>query len=296
MTSTDLSSIEAWERGGAYTTFRGHRVFYRREGSGPALVCIHGYPTASWDFYKVWPALLARFDVIAPDMLGFGFTDKPPGHPYTLVEQAELHLHLLSELGIAEAHLLCHDYGVSVGQELLARHAEGLTPRLLSITLLNGGLLPEMHRARPIQKLLASRIGPLVSRLSGPGRFKRSLASVFGPETQPSDHELLQFYTLMERGGGKRAVAELIAYMAERRAHRGRWVGALLKTRVPLRMINGVHDPVSGEHLVERMEQLRPGIDTVRLPVGHYPQVEAPEAVLAAFLEFTAGVDARVRG
>jgi len=295
MTSTDVSTIEAWERGGTYTTFRGHRVFYRREGSGPALVCIHGYPTAGWDFHKLWPGLVARFDVVAPDMLGFGFTDKPAGHPYTVVEQAELHLELLAELGITEAHLLCHDYGVSVGQELLARHAEKRTPRFLSITLLNGGLLPEMHRARPIQKLLASRLGPLVSRLSGPRRFKASLASVFGPDTQPSDAELSQFYALMERGGGKRALAELIAYMAERRAMRERWVGALLKTRVPLRMINGVHDPVSGEHLVERMEQLRPGIDTVRLPVGHYPQVEAPEAVLSAFLAFTSRVDPRVR-
>lgn len=291
----DVSTIEGWERGGTYTTFREHRVFYRREGSGPPLVCIHGYPTAGWDFHKVWPALVARFDVIAPDMLGFGFTDKPAGHKYTVVEQAELHLHLLAELGVSEAHLLCHDYGVSVGQELLARRAEGTTPRWLSITFLNGGLLPEMHRARPIQKLLASRFGPLVSRLSGPRRFKTSLASVFGPDTQPSDAELTQFYALMERGGGKRALAELIAYMAERREQRGRWVGALLKTPVPLRMINGVHDPVSGEHLVDRMEQLRPGIDTVRLPVGHYPQVEAPEAVLEAFLEFTSRVDARVR-
>ena len=294
MTTTDVSTIEGWERGGTYTTFRGHRVFYRREGSGPSLVCIHGYPTAGWDFHKLWPALVSRFDVVAPDMLGFGFTDKPAGHAYTVVEQAELHLSLLAELGITEAHLLCHDYGVSVGQELLARHAEGRTPRFRSITLLNGGLLPEMHRARPIQKLLASRIGPLVSRLSGPRRFKASLASVFGPDTQPTDAELSQFYALMERGGGKRALAELIAYMAERRAQRERWVGALLKTRVPLRMINGVHDPVSGEHLVERMEQLRPGIDTVRLPVGHYPQVEAAEAVLEAFLAFTSKVDARV--
>ena len=120
------------------------------------------------------------------------------------------------------------------------------------------------------------------------------MTSVFGPDTQPTDAELSQFYALMERGGGKRALAELIAYMAERRAQRERWVGALLKTRVPLRMINGVHDPVSGEHLVERMEQLRPGIDTVRLPVGHYPQVEAAEAVLEAFLAFTSKVDARV--
>lgn len=290
----DLTQLDTWERGGTYTTFRGHRVFYRRGGAGPVLVCVHGYPTASWDWHKLWPGLVQRFDVVAPDMLGFGFTDKPKGHAYSIVEQAELHLALLAELGIHEAHLLCHDYGVSVGQELLARHAEGRTPRWRSITLLNGGLLPEMHRPRPIQRVLASPIGPLVSRLSGPGRFSRSLARVFGPHTQPTRDELNSFYALVERGGGKRALAELIVYMEERRAQRERWVGALLTTEVPLRLINGVHDPVSGGHLVDRLEQLRPGLDAVRLPVGHYPQVEAPAEVLAALLEFVARCDPRV--
>src|SRR5690606_23046056 len=131
----DVSTIEAWERGGTYTTFRGHRVFYRREGTGPTLLCNHGYPTAGCDYPKLWPELVRRFDVIAPDMLGFGFTDKPAGHAYSVVEQAELHLELLAELGLTETHLLCHDYGVSVGQELLARFAEGRTPRFRSITL-----------------------------------------------------------------------------------------------------------------------------------------------------------------
>ena len=288
------AELNAWEGAGAFTTFGGHRVFYRRQGAGPALVCVHGYPTASWDWHKLWPTLVSRFDVVAPDMLGFGFTDKPAGHAYSVVEQAELHLVLLAELGIDEAHLLCHDYGVSVGQELLARHAEGRSPRWLSVTLLNGGMLPEMHRARPIQRLLASPIGPLVAQLSGRRRFQRALARVFGPHTQPSQDELDTFFALVERGGGRRALAELIAYMAERRAQRERWVGALVDTTVPLRLINGVHDPVSGGHVVDRLEQLRPGLDAVRLPVGHYPQVEAPGDVLAALLEFVRRADPSV--
>ncbi len=286
MTHSEHTTIDAWRRAGTYTRFRGHRVFYRREGQGPALLLIHGYPTASFDYYKLWPDLVARFDVIAPDMLGFGFTDKPKGHRYSVVEQALLHVELLETLGIEAVHVLCHDYGVSVGQELLARHAEGLSPRLCSITFLNGGLLPEMHRPRPIQRLLASPIGPLLSRLSGEGHFKRTFADVFGPNTKPDDAELSAFYGLITYNDGKGALAELITYMEERRAMRARWVGALLETKVPLRMINGVHDPVSGGHLVDRMLEMRPGTDAVRLPVGHYPQVEAPREVLTAFLDF----------
>jgi pimeloyl-ACP methyl ester carboxylesterase len=75
--------------------------------------------------------------------------------------------------------------------------------------------------------------------------------------------------------------------MAERRRHRARWVGALTRTRVPLRVIDGAADPVSGAHMVARYRELVPDADAVELPgIGHYPQLEAPAAVLAAFLEF----------
>ena len=59
------------------------------------------------------------------------------------------------------------------------------------------------------------------------------------------------------------------------------------RTGVPLRVIDGAVDPVSGAHMVERYRQLIPAPDTVLLPhIGHYPQVEAPEQVLQHYLAF----------
>ena len=56
---------------------------------------------------------------------------------------------------------------------------------------------------------------------------------------------------------------------------------------IPMRLINGLDDPVSGQHLLERYGQLIPHADVVGLEgIGHYPQLEAPGAVLAAFLDF----------
>lgn len=280
-----IRTARDWERAGTYTRFGAHRVFYRREGKGAPLLLIHGYPTASFDYYKIWDALTARFDVIAPDMLGFGFTDKPPGHRYSIFEQTDLHTALLRALGIAETHVLCHDYGVTVGQELLARHAEGAVC-VRSIAFLNGGLFPETHRPRLVQRLLATPLGPFLAARSGKGQLRRSLAGVFGKDTPPSEEELDELYLLIERADGKRALASLIRYMEERRTHRARLVGALVHTRVPLRVINGVQDPISGAHMLDRLLELRPGTDVVRLPVGHYPQIEAPEAVLRASLDF----------
>ncbi len=86
-------------------------------------MCVHGFPTSSWDWHRVWPELVARFRVVAMDMLGFGFSDKPPRHDYSIAEQADLHLALLGELGIERFGVLAHDYGDTVVQELLAREA-----------------------------------------------------------------------------------------------------------------------------------------------------------------------------
>lgn len=255
-------------------------MFYRREGSGATLLLIHGYPTSSWDWAPMWPELTSRYDVIALDMLGFGESAKPRGHRYSIVEQADLHDALLAELGVAHYHVLVHDYGVTVGQELLARGAP-----LDSIAFLNGGLFPETHRARPIQRLLASPLGPLVAKLTSERAFAKSLGGVFAK--QPTREEMHSFWLLASKNDGLRALAGLIRYMVERREHRERWVGALLAATLPLLVINGSRDPVSGAHMIDRLLELRPGTGVVRLPdVGHYPQVEAPADVLAAYLAF----------
>ncbi len=283
---------DAWRRGGHDLTIRGHRIFYKREGEGTPLLLIHGFPTSSYDYYKLWPELTERFDVIAADMLGFGFSDKPRGHAYSIAEQADLLVALLRGLRIERCHVLCHDYGDTVGQELLARHAEGDIPYLLSMALLNGGLFPEAHRPRRIQKLLASRLGPLIARLSTRSQLARTMRSISGPLTPPSDADLDALWHLMSRDHGRAAVPALIRYMAERRVHRERWVGALLETTVPVRVINGVFDPISGEHMLQRYLALKPDVDIVRLQVGHYPQLEAPADVLHAYIPFVERVAA----
>jgi pimeloyl-ACP methyl ester carboxylesterase len=273
-----------------------HRVFYRRAGRGTPLLLLHGYPTSSEDWSRVWDALAERFDVIAADMLGFGESDKPRGHRYTIGEQADLQLALLDHLGVRACHVLAHDYGDTVGQELLARVREGMAVRLHSIAFLNGGLFPETHRARPIQRLLASPLGPWVARLSTRRTFARSLRAVFGPQTQPTDEDLDHFWQKASQRDGMSALARLIGYMRERRERRERWVGALVEAKLPLLVIDGVLDPVSGEHMVARLEELRPGTAIVRLPVGHYPQVEAPDEVLEAYLRFVGPIEGALQG
>ena len=287
-----MDSVQAWHDGGKRhlhhcASLGPLPLFYRRDGQGAGLLCIHGFPTASWDFRPLWPKLTARFDTIAPDLIGMGYSAKPD-RPLGVDLQADAFEGLMVDAGFEQAHLLAHDLGDTVAQELLARQIDGSSRvRWLSCTFLNGGLFPESHQPLLIQHLLASPVGPLVARLTSEARFRTSLRRVFGPDTPPSDAFLDDAWMLLTRDGGRRMLPRLIRYMGERRRRRDRWVGALLQATIPLRLIDGALDPISGRHLAERYADQLPNADVVMLDhVGHYPHVEDPPAVLKAFLEF----------
>ncbi len=281
-------SPDAWRAAGTYFTFGKHQIFYIEEGSGPVLVLIHGFPTASWDWVPIWEELTTSYRVIAPDMLGFGFSDKPRPYQYTIAEQADLHEVLLDQLSIKEAHLLVHDYGVSVGQELLARELEGsirFTP--LSCCFLNGGLFPGTYRPRLIQRILMSPIGPWLSPFLGRANLAKTFSEIFGPDTQPSEAEIDNFWSLIAYNNGKEVIPRIIRYMQERIDFEERWAKNLPNTKVPIRLINGAMDPISGRHVADYYRQVIPNPDVVVLDrIGHYPQVEAPEEVLFHFRAF----------
>lgn len=195
MILTPLSPDE-WRQNGRSFPHHGHEIFYRDSGgSGPTLLLIHGFPTASWDFYRVWDALSERFRVLAPDLIGFGFSAKPLDHAYSLRDQAELCANLCARQKQGAVHVLAHDYGVSVAQELLAQHEDGRgAVRLKSIAFLNGGLFPETHRPLLMQKLLKSPLGPLLASRMNEARLAQSLRKVFGPETPPDAAECAAFW------------------------------------------------------------------------------------------------------
>jgi len=287
-------TLDAWRAAGNELRFDGRPVFYASDGQGrarEALLLIHGFPSASWDWRFLWNELGDRFRLIAPDMLGFGFSAKPRDHAYRIAEQADLHEHLCDLLAIDRVHVLAHDYGDTVAQELLARALDGSGRlELRSVCFLNGGLFPEVHRARRLQKLLAGPLGPWLSRLVGERGFARGFAAVFGPDTQPDRRELHDYWRLFSHGGGHRIGHLLIRYMAERVEHRERWVGALERAAgggIPLRFVNGLLDPVSGAHMLTRWRAVVPDADWVALEgIGHYPQVEDPAGVLKAYWGF----------
>ncbi len=280
-------SIDQWHKKGKSFTYNGHKIFYLIEGSGEPLVLLHGFPTSSWDWHKVWNVLNQTYQTITLDFIGFGFSDKPKNYNYSITDQANLVEQLLFNLQIQHYHLLAHDYGDTVAQELLARQLDRQENKVKSCCLLNGGLFPETHRATRTQKLLLGWFGSLVARMFSYKRFVTSFSILFPSQSTPSEDEMRSLYHVITYNNGHEITHLLIRYIVERKQNRTRWVSALQRTKCPLRLIDGLDDPVSGAHMVARYKELIPDPDVIEISgCGHYPQMEVPEKVLENYIQF----------
>ena len=281
---------ELWYRESELIQVSGYEIAVKRsfKGDRPILVLLHGFPTCSYDWYKMWSPLADKYNLLAFDFLGFGRSAKPYPHDYSIIEQSNITSNILSYYNITSCYLLAHDYAVSVAQELLSRSEEGtFSCQLLKVIFLNGGLFSETHRARPIQKLLLSPIGKIVNTLSSRRTTRRALDRVFGPNTKLSDEEFEELWALINYNNGKRIFYRLIRYIEDRRKNRDRWVNNMQKTKIPMKLVNGPLDPVSGIHLVTRYKELIPDANTVILKdIGHYPNLEAPDNIVAIAMDF----------
>ncbi|NWZ36332.1 MEST protein, partial [Brachypodius atriceps] len=128
-------ALRSWKSSGSFFTYKDLNIFYRDSsgavGSSDVVVLLHGFPTSSYDWSKIWEGLTQRFHrVIALDFLGFGFSDKPRPHGYSIFEQATIVEGLLRHLGLRQRriNLLSHDYGDTVAQELLHRSCRPSCP------------------------------------------------------------------------------------------------------------------------------------------------------------------------
>ena len=105
-----------------YATINGHKIFYREAGpvGAPVLLMLHGFPTSSYMFRDLVPALADTYHVVAPDHLGFGLSDAPgvDQFDYTFDALTELTSGLLTHLGISRYSLYVQDYGAPIGWRL----------------------------------------------------------------------------------------------------------------------------------------------------------------------------------
>ncbi|NXC17452.1 MEST protein, partial [Corythaeola cristata] len=266
-------ALLSWRSSGGYFTYKDQNIFYRDStgavGSSDIVILLHGFPTSSYDWYKIWEGLTERFHrVIALDFIGFGFSDKPRPHRYSIFEQASIVEGLVRHLGLRhqKINLLSHDYGDTVAQELLHRV-------LSSFALLFADYLNKKK-----QTLGSSLSLGMVSRL------------IFVLLLPQGDADSISLHCPESNSqGNKRFLFSILQYINQRKKHRDRWVGALMSTSVPLHLIYGPLDPVNPHpEFLQLYKKVLP-MSTVSVlddHISHYPQLEDPTGFLNAYLNF----------
>lgn len=270
-----------------------------RGGSGPAMILLHGYPQTHMAWHRVAPVLARDFDVIIPDLRGYGESDAPPddaGHKaYSKRRMAEDIVGLMEALGIGRAHVIGHDRGARVAYRMALDHP-GRVDRLGIVEIVPTADFWAAWSAELALKAyhwtFLAQPAPLPESLigaDGAGYVARTLASwTLAGDLSPFAAEALDSY-LRQAGDPARVAAMCADYRAGATTDRaldeadraaGRKIAAPLRfvwgrhgfpsrTGDPLGLWRGWAEDVSGAE-----------IDGC----GHFAMEEAPDAFLAAML------------
>ncbi len=271
----------------------GVKLHYVRQGQGSPVVLLHGWPGFWYDWRRVVPALAPVADVIAPDLRGFGRSDKPdlpPEEGYTPLALAADVFALIDHLAVERPVVVAHDIGATVAQAM----ALSLPERIRALVLLNPPYLgignrwfePAAQRELWYQHLHAQ---PWSHLLVG---HDRETVKIY----------LSHFY---DRWAGKKEAvrpAELEAIVdAYARPgaveggfnyYRARWLTRYqdfpqeedpreFNIRHPTLVLWGDADPLLPFEWSDRLTEYFPGSKLRRLPgVGHFVPFEAPDEVV----------------
>ena len=285
----------------------GHRMRYFIAGSGAPVLLLHGLADSKEAWLRVAPELARRYQVVAPDLLGCGDSDKPDVsyHPVALATYLR---HFLDALHIPSAHVVGHSLGGGLALHLYMRYPErveslalvasGGFGRQLPLSMrlctlagssgIIGALLASRHSRHP-----AARIGhALLSRL-WPATSVADLAGRTGADTtrQAQAVEEADILDRLRDRGARSAFLAMLRSVGDIRGQRTSALGALRLVQVPVLLINGRDDTVIPvAHGVAALRHLTDGRLEVLDNCGHCPHREAPSRVAALLRGFFARV------
>jgi len=164
----DLASVE---KPGRLIEVDGVELHYTEMGQGPAVLLIHGLNGSTFSFRHLAPLLSAGFRVVALDLMGFGYSERPPHADYSLAAQARLVSGFLDALGIEKAAVLGHSLGGAVAMHLAVMFPE----RVEKLVLVSSASDSETRRGLRSAKL-ARPLLPVVAAFTIQNRHFRRMS------------------------------------------------------------------------------------------------------------------------
>ncbi|MCM4155730.1 alpha/beta hydrolase [Gramella sp. AN32] len=234
--------MEKHEASGKYFNINGLQGFALDQGSGEAVLCLHGVPTSSFLYRKIVPALAEKgFRGVAIDFPGMGFSDRPKDFDYSFSSFAKFTAEAAKSLGMDTYHLLIHDIGGPVGFALAAQNQD----KILSITVLNTWIdvvnFKKPWPMRPFEKPVLGEIE--VATLQHPTwQLMFSQMGVNDSSKIPKD-EINAHIDILKREDGGDAYLKIMRNFDDSEAFRSLCYKAVQEVPYPVQAVWGANDP-----------------------------------------------------
>jgi pimeloyl-ACP methyl ester carboxylesterase len=268
----------------------GVRSFALDQGSGPAVVLVHGVPSSSFLYRKVAPLLAADgFRAVAFDLPGLGLADRPVDYDYSWSGLADFAGAAIDALDIERCHVVVHDIGGPIGCEWAVRNRD----RVLSLTALNTLLdLATFRRPWSMQPFAIRGVGEVYLRTMTRFAFAQLfyLQGVKDRSATPRD-EVDAYFELLKREDGGRAFLRIMRGF-ELGAEKERFLrDGLAERGFPARVVWGEDDPALGEKRRLGVQEILNTHDPILLPAKHFLQEDQAPAVAAAVSELARRIE-----
>ena len=274
----------------------GFRLAYARQGSGDAVVLLHGWPGDHGDWREVAGLLGDGVDVVAPDLRGFGESDKhaeEPGRAYSAGAQAASVIGLIEELGLRRPVIAGYDIGSRIAQQIARVAPDAIAGLVVAPPLPGVGdrvLSAQAQREywyQPFHQL------PMVDRIiDGNAQAVRAYLEHFwshwsGPSFSQTESELERLTALYAAPGA------FVASIAWYRAGSGTVATSLAESAptpddriaVPTTVLWPEHDPLFPPEWSDRLAEFFSSVTVQTLPgAGHFSPLEAPQLFARAIV------------
>ncbi len=269
----------------------GLNVFYREAGraEAPALLLLHGFPSAGHMFRNLIPMLADRFRIVAPDLPGFGQTEMQPRgkFAYTFDGLASVIERFTEVLGLARFAVYIFDYGAPTGLRMAVRHPE----RITAIISQNGNAYVEG---------LSEGWNPIRAYWLNPSEANRAaLRSFLSPETtiwqythgvadtslvSPDGYSLDNFY--LARPGADEVQLDLFGDYKSNVAMYPEFQAYFRKYKPPLLAVWGKNDPFFLPPGAEAFKRDIPGAEVRFFETGHFALETHCDEIAMAIRDF----------
>jgi uncharacterized protein (TIGR00369 family) len=260
-------------------TFAGD-VAYLRQGQGPPLVLLHGIPSSSYLWRDVIGPLSATFDVLAPDLLGYGDSDKRLDADLSIAAQARYMVAFMESVGVHQAAVVGHDIGGGVAQ-LMAVDEPQRVARLILIDSVVDSNWPVADIAR-LKEPVWDQIMVNIDLRNG---LRKGLEAGMVTEGRVTDEIVNEWTRPFQDLGGRRA------YLRAARALNNRDLTSrsnhIQEIDTPTLILWGANDTFLDPRWAETLQQkLRDATVEIIDPGGHFLPLDRPDAVIEAITRF----------